>query len=118
MAATNYLDLLTPNVRGKPRAEQLTAAVLSQAEDMFTLLSSLYGSSGALSLEATEGKQLDDAGTLAGVPRPSSSTTDEDYRLLLRAKIAVHHWDGSFDRVALASKEPSQLMAPVLLLAA
>ena len=95
MSTMNYLDLLTPHIRGKPRAEQLAAAMLKQAEDMISLLASLYGASGALSLDSAMGNQLDALGGMAGVLRPARSTADEDYRLLLRAKIAAHHWSGT-----------------------
>ncbi len=91
-APLNYLDLLSPSQRMKPRFCALTEAVLSQAMDLFALLDQ---SLTAFSLEEAVGKQLDTLGALCGVPRPSAATSDEDYRLLLRARIAAHHWNGS-----------------------
>ncbi len=87
-----YLDLLTPHHRVKPRVEALTAAVLSQAEDLLSLLSALPD---ALSLDTAAGKQLDLLGALMNIPRPGESVPDGDYRFYLRAKRAAHFWDGT-----------------------
>ena len=75
----------------KPRFSALAEAVLSQANDLFALLSSLPS---AWSLDEAVGKQLDDIGALMNIPRPPN-TSDEDYRLYLRARIAGKNWDGT-----------------------
>ena len=87
----NYLDFLSPHNRLKPRFSALAEAVLSQANDLFALLSSLPS---AWSLDEAVGKQLDDIGALMNIPRPPNAS-DEDYRLYLRARIAGKNWDGT-----------------------
>ena len=77
-----YLDLLTPHHRVKPRMEALTSAVLSQAEDLLSLLTALPE---ALSPETAVGKQLDLLGALMNLPRPGENVPDENYRTYLRA---------------------------------
>ena len=103
-----HLSLFSPVHQQKPRFMALASAVLSQAADLLSLyrsavlsqaadLLSLYRSAlpSALSPESAEGFQLDTLGLLAGIPRPSASTSDADYRAYLRAKTALHHWDGT-----------------------
>ncbi len=94
-----YLDLLTPHNRAKPRVEALTEAVLAQAEDLLSLLSSLPV---VLSPDTAEGNQLDLLGTLLNIPRPEESLSDEDYRFYLRAKRAAHFWDGTNETLPAA----------------
>lgn len=57
---------------------------------------------GLLDLDVAIGSQLDAAGVWIGIARtvniPSLGATqlnDDDYRAILRAKIAANHWDGS-----------------------
>ena len=90
---SDYLSLFSPAVRGKPRFMALAGAVLSQAADLLRLAREDYPA--AFDLESAAGAQLDALGGLADVPRPLPSTPDEDYRFLLRARIAAHHWDGT-----------------------
>ena len=92
----NYLELLSPHQRNRPRFAALATAVLAQAEDFFALLDSLPE---ALSPERAVGAQLDRLGALCGVPRPAGHLSEEDYRTYLRAKIALHHWDGTNETV-------------------
>ena len=92
----NYLELFSPRHRNRPRFAALAEAVLSQAEDLFALLDSLPE---ALSPERAAGAQLDRLGALCGVPRPAGGLSDEDFRTYLRAKIALHHWDGTNETV-------------------
>ena len=87
----NYLDFLSPHNRLKPRFSALAEAVLAQTNDLFSLLSSLPS---AWSLAEAVGRQLEDIGALANVPRPPNAS-DEDYRLYLRARIAAKNWDGT-----------------------
>ncbi len=92
MIPDSYLDLLSPSNRVKPRFAALTEAVLSQAMDLFALLRSTEETR---SLTGAVGVQLDALGALCGVSRPTPSTPDEDFRLLLRCTIARNHWDGT-----------------------
>lgn len=89
----SWLSLFSPAVREKPRFMALAAAVLSQAADLLALVRE--GVPEAFSLDTAVGWQLDALGELLDVPRPGPSVSDEDYRFLLRARIAVHHWDGT-----------------------
>ena len=88
----NYLDLLSPGVRRRPRFAALAAAVLAQADDLFALLDSVNT---AFHPDTAAGAQLDALGALCGILRPRPDTPDADYRLLLRAGIAACHWDGT-----------------------
>ncbi len=90
---SDYLSLFSPGVREKPRFMALAEAVLSQASDLLSLVQS--GFPEAFHPETASGNQLDALGALLNVPRPSPSVPDEDYRLLLRARTAAHHWDGT-----------------------
>ena len=87
----NYMDFFSPHNRLKTRFSALAEAILSQVNDLFSLLASLPS---AWSLDEAIGVQLDAVGALAGIPRPPD-TSDMDYRLLLRARIAAHQWDGT-----------------------
>jgi len=89
---SDYLLLFPPHTREKPRFMALAEAVLSQATDLITLVTELFPA--ARLPETAEGAQLDALGELLGVPRPAEAS-DEAYRFLLRAKIAVRHWDGT-----------------------
>ena len=88
-----YLNLFTPAVREKPRFMALASAVLSQADDLFSLLQSDFPE--AYSLDTAVGAGLNLLGAQLGIPRPAPDTPDEDYRFLLRARIAARHWDGT-----------------------
>ena len=89
----SHLNLFSPSVQEKPRFMALAAAVLSQAEDMIALIQTGFPESH--DLETTTGAGLDALGALVNVPRPSASTTDADYRYLLRARIAGQRWNGT-----------------------
>ena len=88
-----YLSLFSPVHQRKPRFMALASAVLSQAADLLALYRDALPA--ALSPETAEGFQLDTLGLLAGIPRPSAATSDADYRAYIRAKTALHHWDGT-----------------------
>ena len=89
----DYLSLFSPFNQQKPRLMALASAVLSQAADLSALVLEAFPE--AWSLETARGRQLDGLGTLLNVPRPAPSTSDDDYRFLLRARIAANHWDGT-----------------------
>lgn len=88
-----YLDLLSPGNRLKPRFSALVASIVSQVVDMCNLIESFPVT---LSFDQAEGAQLDIIGSLIGMSRPSN-VSDTDYRMLLRARIAKLHWDGTND---------------------
>ena len=67
--------------------------MLSQASDLIHLVQHDFPE--ALTLDSASGAQLDALGAILNAPRPEATLSDEDYRFLLRARIAVHHWDGT-----------------------
>ena len=89
----SYLEMFPPATREKPRFMALAGAVLTQAAELVALVQAEIPA--AYDLENASGAQLNALGELLNVPRPMPSTSDEDYRFLLRARIAVHHWDGT-----------------------
>lgn len=93
LSLESYLELFPPATREKPRFMALARAVMTQAAELLALVQT--GIPAAYDLETASGRQLDALGELLNVPRPLPSTSDEDYRFLLRARIAVHHWDGT-----------------------
>ena len=100
MPISTYLNLIPPMNREKPRFISFLSAILSQVSDMDDLRLEMLS---AFSLSASEGAQLDILGHLAGASRElpyepasgSRSLADEDFRLLIRARILQDHWDGS-----------------------
>ena len=92
----NYLDFLSPHNRMKLRFAALAEAVLSQVNDLFSLLGSMISE---CRLDEAVGVQLDVIGALAGVPRPGG-VSDDDYRVYLRARIAARQWDGTNESLA------------------
>ena len=91
-ALETYMNLLSPAHQGKPRFLALCAAILGQAAELFRLFDLLPA---AFDLSQAVGTQLDALGQLSGIPRPGTSVSDSDYRAYLRARIALHHWDGT-----------------------
>ena len=89
----DYLSLLSPSMREKPKFIALVSAVLVQVNDLLDLYRVKMPE--AFSLSAAEGFQLDTIGLLAGFPRPASAASDEAYRYYLRAKIAMTGWNGT-----------------------
>ena len=88
----NYQNLITPENRKKQRFMALLSAILEQVNDLFSLVQEKIPE--AFSLETAAGKQLDTLGVLVNTPRPAGAD-DEDYRALLRARIAMNHWNGT-----------------------
>ena len=93
LSISYYLSLFPASSREKPRFVALASAVLSQAAELLSLIQSDIPSS--YDLDSAAGSQLDTLGALLNVPRPKPSTPDADYRILLRARAAVNHWDGT-----------------------
>ena len=98
-----YLNQFTPAIREKPRFMALASAVLSQADDLFTLLQSAFPE--AYSLDTAVGAGLNLLGAQLGIPRPAPDTPDEDYRFLLQARIAARHWNGTNGTLPAALEE-------------
>ncbi len=91
MDLRSYLDLLSPGNRLKPRFSALVESVIGQAVDLINLIEEFPDT---LSLENAVGPQLDTLGILIGMSRPGH-ISDDDYRFLLRSRIAKLHWDGT-----------------------
>ena len=89
----DYVALFPPVTRNKSRFMALASAVLSQAIDLINLAQT--GFPEAWNVDQAVGTQLDALGAILNVPRPQPTTSDDDYRFLLKAKIAVHHWNGT-----------------------
>ncbi|MBQ6507355.1 MAG: DUF2612 domain-containing protein [Clostridia bacterium] len=92
LTLSNYLSLFSPAHQGKPRFMALASAALSQAADLLTLLQSAFPE--ARTIDTATGSALDALGALLDVTRPASAS-DEDYRFLLRARIAARQWNGT-----------------------
>ncbi len=88
-----YLDLISPVHQGKPRFMALCAAVLIQVSHMLRLYAERLPE--AVDPDKAKGVQLNTLGQLTGVPRPAADMSDADYRAFLRARIQLHHWDGT-----------------------
>ena len=103
-----FLSLFSPHNQQKPRFMAMASAVLSQADDLLSLYEEAMPS--AFALDSAVGFQLDTLGALVGVSRPSSATSDDDFRVLLRARIARNHWDGTNESLpaALAAAFPDR----------
>lgn len=93
ISLNDYLELFPPSARRKPRFLALVSAVLSQAVDLCSLVQAAFPE--AWNPDTAEGVQLDGLGVLLNTPRPDAETSDADYRFLLRAKMAVHRWNGT-----------------------
>lgn len=93
LSLDDYLSLFSPSVRERPRFMAFAASVLSQAADLLSLVQT--GFPAAWHPDTAAGAQLDALGTLLRAPRPGPSVSDADARLLLRARVAAHHWDGT-----------------------
>ena len=93
LSLESYLEMFPPATQEKPRFMALAGALLTQTAELLALVQT--GIPAAYDLETASGAQLNALGELLNVPRPMPSTSDENYRFLLRARIAVHHWDGT-----------------------
>lgn len=110
MSVPSYIDLLSPHNRSLPRFSAITALILSQAEDLLEVLEDLPLSR---RIDSASGVCLDLIGRLLDAGRvvelPASETpgasripftlTDEQFRLLLRARVYSQHWDGTNEGV-------------------
>ncbi len=96
-----YLALVTSEHADKPNFMAWLTYLLCMVDDATACASSFND---ALDLDSAAGVQLDLLGSIVGVARTldfqpsdgSSAVVDDDtYRLMLRAKIARNHWDGT-----------------------
>ena len=85
------MTLFPAYTRRKPRFCALAQAILSQAQDLETVI---WAIPAAFSPEGAAGTRLDALGSASGLPRPEGMA-DEDYRQYLRAKFALFTWDGT-----------------------
>lgn len=95
-----YVNLLTSEYKLAPRLNAWMYALLGPLDDGTNCLSDFNE---AFGLDTAVGEQLDILGTEIGASRtvpfqPSGGVSpvldDATYRLLLRATIAINHWDG------------------------
>lgn len=95
-----WLALVPPENNQKPNFMAMLTAVLQPFSDSIEVAGSLPG---LFSLETAVGVQLDTVGLWIGITRnipvPGTNTfialTDPQYLALLKAKIAMNHWDGT-----------------------
>lgn len=92
--ASPWLGLITSEHAG---AVNFTAAVLASVQGFADEMQTLVGIPEDFDLDSAVGVQLDTIGLLVNRDRYIAGTplSDDDYRTLLRATIASHHWDGS-----------------------
>jgi hypothetical protein len=95
-----YLDKLTSEYRSSTRMNAWLNANLKLFQDMLTCIRKILPE---FDIDTARGVQLDVLGAIVGQKRQVDFQTsaggnpildDETYRLLLRARIAMNHWDG------------------------
>lgn len=98
-----YQDLITSQHRGKPKYLAALTSLLQHSNDIFGL--GIYIDDD-FDLDLAEGAQMDILGVLVGISRildwqPQTQSTpilnDDDYRVLLKAKIAKNLWKGGIE---------------------
>lgn len=97
-----YLDLFTSQYQGSPKLLKWAQVVLQYFDDCFACLNTFDKS---FDLFTAVGAQLDILGTIVGVGRTvsfqptvgSPTLGDDDYRLLVKARIAFNQWNGKID---------------------
>ena len=105
---TDFCALFSAAVRELPRFSALAQAILSQAEDLISLIPFLQS---AFSVDTAEGVQLDLIGETMGIPRSAAADSfDDSYRDFLKAKLILWRWDGTNESVTslLAEAFPGQ----------
>ena len=93
----DYMTLFPFASRNMPRFSALAGAILSQVNDLLSVIAALPA---AFSVSGAAGAQLDALGASILYPRPEGMN-DEDYRQVLRVKLALFRWDGINDTVAV-----------------
>ena len=105
---TDYCTLFSATVRELPRFSAVAQMILSQAEDLISLIPYLQS---AFSVDNAEGAQLDLIGETIGISRAAmADSSDDAYRAFLKAKLALWRWNGTNESVTslLAEAFPGQ----------
>ena len=104
----DYMGLLSGAVQELPRFSAFAREILSQAEELLSLIPSLQS---AFSVDNAEGAQLDLIGETIGISRAAmADSSDDAYRAFLKAKLALWRWNGTNESVTalLAEAFPGQ----------
>jgi len=105
MAITPYLDLITSQHRHREKFIRWVTAVLEKADDAMTAANHIPE---AFDIDNAVGVQLDTLGVLIGRSRylpfqlPDGTPPvldDKNYRVALKAKIAINQWDGTIPQI-------------------
>jgi hypothetical protein len=101
MSNQMYLDIVTSQHRNKARFMAWLTATLEIGDDIYNLIGEIDTD---FDIDSAVGDQLDTLGEIVGVGRflnfqPSGSISpvleDEDYRFVIKSKIAKNQWDGT-----------------------
>ncbi|MDL2289084.1 DUF2612 domain-containing protein, partial [Oscillospiraceae bacterium OttesenSCG-928-F05] len=101
MYEDKYLNRITSQHKIQPKYMAWLAALLDKLNDLAEVALQMDL---AYDLDEAVGAQLDVIGELVGVSRlltfepqnaPSALLSDDDYRLIIRARISLNQWDGS-----------------------
>lgn len=96
-----YLNLITSEHRDKPKYQAFVRLLLTPIVNLQILNHEMMS---LINLNTATGKQLDLIGNILGLPRQvnfqptdgsSAILNDDYYRLILKAKVAKNHWDGT-----------------------
>ena len=86
----NYTTLFPAYTRDQPKFKALSEAVLTQLQDLQSLVSTINPS---FSLSQSQGIHLDAVGASLSIPRPNN-LPDEPYRKILQRKLKRNQWNG------------------------
>lgn len=105
MAIDQYLDLITSEHRNKPKFISWVSALLDKVDDAVNVTNNIPS---AFDINNAVGVQLDVDGQLIGRSRylpfqlpdgTSPVLDDQNYRVALKAKVAINQWDGTVPQV-------------------
>lgn len=105
MNIQDYLDLIPPPNSIQPNFMAWIQANLEPYVDVEVALEEIIA---AFNIDVAVGDQLDAVGAILGQPRDigidlgsgaSPILTDENYRIVLKARILYNHWDGTKDQI-------------------
>lgn len=104
MITLSYLNLITSEHRDKPKYISMLTGIFDQFVNNANIMDSIKN---GLDPDIATGKQLDILGEYIGQPRQLSVDveglegvlSDEDYRFLLKARIAQGSWDGTVEGI-------------------
>ena len=99
-----YLNVVTSEHRLKPKYMDLVKTILTPLIDMSQCLADFNY---YFDVNFATGDQLDFIGSIVGVDREvdfvledgTQILNDEDYRVLIKAKIAKNHWNGTTESI-------------------